>query len=256
VLRIGTVPFLVARPLTAGLAERPDVQLTIAPPSELVGLLRRGEVDIALASSILALEPDNFELWADGPVIASVGAVRSVLMLLRKGMTPKQVRRLAVDPISRTGRALADLILRDLYQVKADLIECAPTQALASTDPSFDAVQIIGDQAMGLATQYPQWQVLDLGQCWAELTGLPFVFAGWIARPGFEPSRAASILWQAAETGLAQRSTLAAEGARELGLDVAFLRRYLIEDLAYSLTSLSVRSALAEFQARLRAPVS
>jgi chorismate dehydratase len=256
VLRIGTVPFLVARPLTAGLAERPDVQLTVAPPSQLVGLLRRGEVDIALASSILALEPDNFELWADGPVIASHGPVRSVLMLLRQGVLPEQVLRLAVDPVSRTGRALAELILRDLYRVEAQILECSPMEALAATDPSFDAVQIIGDRAMGLAAKNPQWPAIDLGQSWADLTGLPFVFAGWIARPGFEPGLAASILWQAAETGLAQRSALAAEGARDLGLDESFLRRYLIEDLAYSMTPLSVRNALAEFQARLRTPVS
>ncbi len=255
-LRIGTVPFLVARPLTAGLAQRDGVKLIEALPSELMRMLRNGDVDVALASSILSLEPDNFTFWYDGPVIAADGPVRSVLLLLRPDTEPQHVQRLALDPASRTGRALAQIILRDHYGVDPQSQECSPNEAISAQDPPFDAVQIIGDLAMQLASQNPERKILDLGETWKALTRLPFVYAGWIARPGFDPAEAAHVLRGAAVEGMAQRQTLAAQGARRLGLSISFLNRYLCQDLSYNLPSNLVRSSLAEFQARLGLPVT
>ncbi len=269
-LRIGTVPFLVARPLTWGLAERNDVELVEALPADLVRMLRNGEVDVALASSILSLEPDNFAFWHDGPVIAADGAVRSVLVLLREGCEPSAVQNMALDPASRTGRALAEIVLRDHFGAQPQLIECPPRQAVLacgstvggavgemdSQHPRFDAVQIIGDLALKLADRNPDKKILDLGETWKQLTRLPFVYAGWIGRRGFDPAEAAHILQAAAVEGMAQRQSLAEEGAEQLGLSQSFIRRYLCQDLSYTLPSHIVRSSLAEFQARLGLPVS
>ena len=44
-VRIGTVPFLVARPISFGLDQHAELQLTVAPPAELGRLLRAGELD-------------------------------------------------------------------------------------------------------------------------------------------------------------------------------------------------------------------
>ncbi len=255
-LRIGTVPLLVARPLTAGLANRDDVELIEAMPTDLVRMLRRNEVDVALASSILSLDPENFPFWHEGPVIASQGPVRSVLLLLRPGCEPKDVKRMALDPASRTGRSLAKIILRDHFGAEPKLEECSPAAALNKENPSFDAVQIIGDLALKLAHRNPERKLLDLGGTWQELTRLPFVYAGWIGRKGFHPSEAAHILQAAAVEGLAQRRSIAEQGAPELGLPLDYLSRYLCHDLSYTLSADLVRSALAEFQARLHLLVS
>lgn len=265
-LRIGTVPFLVARPLTWGLADREDVELVEALPADLVQMLRRGDVDVALASSILSLEPDSFPFWHDGPVIAADGAVRSVLVLLREGCEPAAVQRMALDPASRTGRALAEIVLRDHYGANPQLIEHGPRDAVRLSDcpldaanseaTRFDAVQIIGDLALKLADRNPDKKILDLGETWKELTRLPFVYAGWIGKRGFDPAEAAHILHGAAVEGMAQRPALAEEGAKQLGLSHSFIRRYLCQDLSYTLPSTIVRSSLAEFQARLGLPVS
>ena len=51
-IRIGTVKFLNAWPLTHGLAGREDVALRTGVPSALAGMLKRGEVDVAMAPSI------------------------------------------------------------------------------------------------------------------------------------------------------------------------------------------------------------
>ncbi len=265
-LKIGTVPFLVARPLTWGLADRDDVELVEALPADLVRMLRQGEVDVALASSILSLEPENFPFWYDGPVIAADGAVRSVLVLLREGCEASAVQRMALDPASRTGRALAEIVFRDHFGAAPQLVEYAPREAVRLSDcpldvandgpTSFDGVQIIGDLALKLADRNPEKKIVDLGETWKQLTRLPFVYAGWIGRQGFDPAEAAHILHGAAVEGMAQRQSLAEEGARQLGLSPTFIRRYLCQDLSYTLPSELVRSSLAEFQARLGLPVS
>ena len=64
-IRIGTVPYLVAQPLTEGLSQNPKVTLTVAPPSELADALHAGTLDVALASSVLSFE-ETLTFWADG----------------------------------------------------------------------------------------------------------------------------------------------------------------------------------------------
>lgn len=249
-LRVGTVPFLVARPLTEGLAEAEGVELEAAPPAVLTRKLREGELDVALASSVLAIEEPDCRFWTAGPVIASRGPVRSVLLFLRPGLCgPHAVERLCTDPRSRTGSALARLLLEQAHGAEFGWEESAPGE-----DPfaaGADAVQRIGDAAMEAVVDHPEWTAVDLGETWHQLTRLPFVFAGWIGRPGFDPAAAGDVLSRAAESGLARRDRLVEAGAAELGLDRAFLERYLKEDVIYQLPEREVRAALDEFRRRL-----
>ena len=46
-----------------------------------------------------------------------------------------------------------------------------------------DAVLVIGDRAMKVPHE-PFHEVVDLAEAWHNLTGLPFVFALWVARGG------------------------------------------------------------------------
>jgi len=248
-MRVGTVPFLVARPLSWGLDLHPQVELTVAPPAQLAEALRAGELDVALASSVISLDEGPLQFWHAGPVIASRGPVRSVIVLLRPGCAPHQVRRLALDPASRSGRALAQVLLREFWQAEYLAETCRPEAALANGE--FDAVQIIGDRAIQLAGQYEDWHLLDLGQAWSDWTDLPFVFAGWITREGFAIEEAAHILRAASVSGLEQRADLLPEGMRLLERDADFVRRYLFDDLVYSLHEADVRAALQKFAAHV-----
>jgi chorismate dehydratase len=244
--RIGTVPFLVARPLAWELEHHDEVELTLASPSELGRLLCAGELDIALASSVLVTDSPELEFWTDGPVIASRGPVRSVLVLLRPGVRANEVRSLALDPASRSGRALAQVILREVHHAAPMCAEVDPETALNGA--SFDAVQVIGDRALQLSQRFANWQTLDLGEAWTNWTGLPFVFAGWIAREGFPAEQVASILRASSVEGLQQRARLLPEAVELLGHDENFMRRYLFEDLVYTLSPHEVRSALSAFR--------
>ena len=50
-LKLGTVPYLNAKPLTIALEERADVDLRSEPPSKLAKMLAVGELDAALVSA-------------------------------------------------------------------------------------------------------------------------------------------------------------------------------------------------------------
>ena len=75
-IRIGTVKFLNAWPLTHGLAGRDDVALRLGVPSALAAMLKRGEVDVAMAPSI-----DYFRLAAERGERARTGGATGFVAL-------------------------------------------------------------------------------------------------------------------------------------------------------------------------------
>ncbi len=237
--RVGTVPYLVARPLTDGLEEDPRIDLTVAPPAELARGLRSGELDVALASSVLRLDEPPLAMWEEGPVIAGDGPIRSVLLFLAPGVeSPSRIRRWYADPDSRTGRMLTSWLLEHAWDApEATMLEAPEVEDLrqAALDAGMDAVQLIGDPALVARRSWHRWTVVDLGQAWATATDLPFLYAGWMLRPGFELGELAGILEEAAVRGLAARPQLAASAAEGDDDREVFLRRYLTEDLRYRL---------------------
>ncbi|MDG2310576.1 MAG: hypothetical protein P8L98_08370 [Planctomycetota bacterium] len=198
--RIGTVPYQVAQPLTEGLADHCDVDLTIATPAVLAEMLANDELDCALASSVLSLGDSDLHIWADGPVIASVGAIKSVLLMLRPGCDSlSDVKRWSADPSSRTGRALAEVVLRQ-SKIEAQMVEGDCKDPFAA---DVDAVQIIGDPALEAVAKHTDWTVVDLGTEWQRLTNLPFVFAGWLFKDTVKFTEIAPLLAVTAKSNCA-----------------------------------------------------
>jgi len=249
--RVGTVPYLVARPLTCGLAEHAQVDLVEAPPSVLASMLRSGELDVALASSVLALEDPPLQIWTDGPVIASDGPIRSVLLFLAPGVvSASSVRSWYADPFSRTGRRLTEWLMQHAWQnADAKILEVTSEGNAfeLAIEKGVDAVQLIGDPALLAHQTHPNWTAIDLGSAWKTTAQKPFVFAGWMQREGFEMGALAEILGAAAVAGLEKRGELAQQASAGDDVQEAFLTQYLCEDLRYELHPEEVLACLAEF---------
>ncbi len=247
-LRIATVPYLNARPLVWGLADRPDVTLRRGPPSGLAGLLRRGEADAALAPSI-----EYFRLAAErgerdraglkrGPVpgrstrlvalpiaaIGSRGAVGSVRLF--GYAEPSRLRRVHLDPESRTSNALARILVSRTMGLAPHF--AMPGKGRPAARPA-DAEVMIGDRALAAAPDAAQW-VMDLGEAWDHLVHLPFVYAFWAARADADLGRLTAVLSEARDAGLAARDTIAEAAAGELGLPPDGLRTYLRDMVRYT----------------------
>jgi len=257
-IAIGTVQFLNAWPLAFGLEDEPGVRLRREVPSALEPLLRSGEVDAALIPAIeyfrLASESRERARSAGGaagpagfvalPVaaIASRGPIGSIRLF---GYTDMQkVRRVVLDPASRTSNALVRVlferrwkrrvhfVLPDAPGSPAHLISCSPALRRRSRRPP-DAELVIGDAGLVAERPAAAWQC-DLGLEWDHFVHKPFVYAFWVARNDADLGRIARLLAAARDRGLEAREALAAKAQQELGIPLEVARRHLLEQVCYT----------------------
>lgn len=240
-LQIGAVNYLNSRPLIEGLGDLlPTANLTLDYPSRLADSLSDGRLDVALIPSIEYCRQPGYEVVSDA-CVAARGEVLSVKLYCR--VHPGDIRRLALDAGSRTSAALTKVILADRYGV---VPQTEPLSMESTTrDSTADAVLLIGDRAMHDPAE-SFVEVMDLGQVWYDWTGLPFVFAMWVARQESATDGIDDALSQARDLGLARVAEIAAEEAPRLGLTEATAHDYLTKNLHYHLNS-AERSGLKLF---------
>jgi chorismate dehydratase len=257
--RLGTVPYLNALPLVEGLADEPGLELVREVPSRLVTRLRSGELDAALVSSVELFRDPPLD-WLTVAGVTSEGPVESILLFCRTA--PADITSLALDSSSRSAAVMTQVCLtRFLGASPQRVCEAAPDAPLPSLDA--DAVLRIGDPA--LATDPAGREVLDLGELWTASTGLPFVYAAWLARRGADLTGVAQALGRARDLGLARRDELARAFAERHDHDPERSVRYLAEAIGFRLGARE-REGLALFgelaaacglvdHGRLRAPL-
>ena len=232
-LRVGAVSYLNAKPLYHRMEEiAPEVLLSMDVPSLLAEKLADGELDVALIPSIEYLRGASlgYQIIA-GFAIAARGPVRSVKLFTR---TPwDQVGRLALDAGSRTSQALAQIWLSAAHGVRPAVVEELPL-GVSALECTADAVLVIGDRAMRVP-RAPFHDAVDLGEAWFQMTGLPFVFALWVARAGVDLGSLPRALGECRARGLAEADQLAHVHGQRLGLDFATCYDYLTQVLSYDL---------------------
>ncbi len=232
-MRVSLVDFLNARPLVWGFLEAPPSGFEISRdmPSICAEKLRDGRADVGLIPSI--------ELWripgirrVEGLGIAADSEVRSVLLV---SIVPRdRIRRLKLDPASRTSAALSRILLKRRYGAEPELVT-----------ENEDAELIIGDPAM--KADLRGRVVLDLASEWRALTGFPFVFAVWaVRREAWSESVRTAIFdsYRASQTAFDAMIASEIETARArtgVRLSAAMVEDYLRHCLHYELTETDER---------------
>lgn len=232
-IRVGAVSYLNAKPLYYGLCEfAPQVRLSMDVPSRLAEQLAAGELDVALIPSVEYFRgaTRGYEIIA-GFAIAARGPVRSVKLFTR--VPWHEVRRLALDAGSRTSQVLARIWLNAHHGVRPPQVEELPL-GVSALESSADAVLLIGDRAMRVPGESFH-DVVDLGEAWHTLTGLPLVFALWVARPDVDLGDVPDALEQSRALGLSHAVSLARLHGPRLGLDFRTCYDYLTCILSYNL---------------------
>ena len=232
-IRVGAVSYLNAKPLYYGLCEHfPQIRLSMEVPSRLAEQLSDGELDVALIPSVEYLRGAvrGYEI-IPGFAIAAHGPVRSVKLFSR--VPWHRVQRLALDAGSRTSQVLARIWLEARHGVRPKQVEELPL-GVSALESSADAVLVIGDRAMRVPGESFH-DVVDLGEAWHTLTGLPFVFALWVARPGVDLGDLPDALERSRSQGLLHADSLARLHGPRLGLDFATCYDYLTRILSYDL---------------------
>jgi len=238
-LRVVSVPYLVGRPLDEGLAAEPGIEFARAVPARLARGLADGSIDVALVSSIELFRLPGAS-FLDGPCIAGEGRVSSVQVFLRRPV--EAVRTLALDPASRTSVVLSQVVWPGRPPELVPVSEGTDPRSVAA-----DAWLRIGDAALREHLEPGSPPVLNPSELWRERTGLPFVFALWVARPGVELEPWAAAFARSRAHGAARMEALALEAAGAWRVPPASTRHYLFEECLYE-PGARLRPALVAFR--------
>ncbi len=176
-IKLAAVSYLNTKPLLFGilqspLAERLDLQLH--PPAVCARLLEEGRVDVSLVPVATLANLSAPRIISDF-CIGAEGAVKTVGIFSDRPLP--QVERLYLDPHSRTSVELVKVLLRDHWQCQPELVP-APEDFIDRIGGA-TAGLVIGDRSIGLESRFRFFY--DLGEAWTAHTGLPFVFAVWVA---------------------------------------------------------------------------
>lgn len=175
--------------------------------------------------------------------VATGKAAISILLYCKVPAAELSGRRIAVTEHTSTSVQLLRVLLAERWNAEG-------VELVAPETPT-DALLLIGDLALknrhgvdGFPHMY------DLGAVWHEHTGLPFVFARWVARRDADASQVAELeqaLGRSLADGLRNIDALAA--ASSVGLSPAEAAAY-VRSFTYRMGP-DQRSALAAFRARL-----
>lgn len=244
--RVGCVPYVNALPLVVGLAED-DVEVVFDVPSRLATLLDAGEVQAALVSSIEALRRPGARV-VDGIGIGSFGPVESVRLFSK--VPYGMIQTLALDQSSLTSNRLAQVVMRESYGARPQCLAFPPD--LDAMLGVCDAALLIGDLGM-TADPGRGVRILDLGEAWTDLTGLPFVWALWTGGTDLTPDLASKLRAAYRRSGFDPAApndraaqALIEQGAQDAGWPVARTSHYLRQSVRFDLGE-GGQSALKKF---------
>jgi chorismate dehydratase len=247
-LRIGAVSYLNSKPLLFGLSEAIHARdrLSLAVPSKLASELSAGTLDIGLIPVIEYFSNPEYRLVSNA-AIACCGPVWSVRVFFRS--SPDQVQCIAMDEGSRTSVALTKVLFQQRFGFVPQTVNLPLHQDPRNVNA--DAVLVIGDRAMHPELYRPAFQQdWDLGQAWLEETGLPFVFAAWVARDSrFAATNMADLFEQIRDEGTNHVDDIAQQHAGSYGLTTEQCKDYLTNFIRFRLGERE-RAGLEEFRRR------
>ncbi len=177
-IKVGAVSYLNTKPLLYGIKRDPELleqlELWEEFPAKIAAMLLDGSIDVGLVPvRIIPMLKESYIIsdyciGSDGEV-ASVGLFSEVAL--------HEIETVLLDYQSRTSVELCKVLCKHHWKI----------------DPAFEdgginfiqhirgktAGVVIGDRALKLRESMPY--EFDLAAAWKEMTGLPFVFAAWVA---------------------------------------------------------------------------
>jgi chorismate dehydratase len=239
-MRVGRIPYINCYPVYGAIDRRIvelDAELVDGIPSALNRRMAQGALDISVISAVgYARDAARYLLLPD-LAISCDGPVRSVMLFSRLPAAKLSARRVLITRSSMTSVVLLELLFEQVWDARPVFVPAdAEISDLARAEqPEHDARLIIGDAALllssgasDLAREYPY--AYDLGETWKDWTGLPFVFAVWVAQRSAPVERALSLhaqLIRSRDWGLAHLGVLADQAASTTGVSRVAALEYL-----------------------------
>jgi chorismate dehydratase len=231
-IKISAVSYTNTKPFIYGIEHslvREQIELSLDIPSDCALKLIENQVDIGLIPVAAIPMVPNANIIGTH-CIGSVGAVNSVFIF--SNLPINEIQTIKLDPQSRTSNNLAKVLLKFHFKKEVEFI----TDQAISTD----AIVLIGDRTFGKKDNYPF--AYDMGEEWMKFTGLPFVYAAWVANKTI-PDAFVTAFDAALQFGLEHRQELLQTLNSPSNFD---LEDYLLNKLDFKLTA-DKRKALALF---------
>lgn len=169
--------YLNTKPLIYGFEKgmmKNEVELLADFPASIADMLISNEVDIALVPVATIPLLKEYHIISDY-CIGATGEVASVCLF--SDVPLKEIQTILLDYQSRSSVGLLKILLKDYWKLNISLISADADyeeKILGTT-----AGLVIGDRAF--IQRNKSKYIYDLGTAWKEMTGLPFLFAAWIA---------------------------------------------------------------------------
>lgn len=176
-IRVGAVSYLNTKPLTYAFehgAMKDQLELNFDYPSILASRLLNDEIDIGLVPVAVIPTLKEYHIISDY-CIGTDGEVASVCLFSEVPIN--EIDTILLDYQSRTSVALLKILLKHHWKISPVLKDAeAGYESLINGKT---AGLVIGDRALSQRTHSSY--IYDLGLEWKAMTGLPFVFAAWVA---------------------------------------------------------------------------
>lgn len=236
--------YLNTKPLIYGLSRHPvrdDIELVTDYPSRVAAMLLDGSIDVGLVP--VAILPELRESHIITPYcIGCDGAVDSVAIFSELPLN--QVNTIWLDYQSRTSVMLTRILMQEYWKKEVNWVDAKDEEYLHRIGGDVAGV-VIGDRA--LEQKKVSAYMYDLGLAWKQHTGLPFVFAAWVANRQL-PETFVQAFSEANAIGLNDLNSVLAQETHDRDM----LRNYYTQRISYDLTP-EKRKGLDLFLSKIRA---
>ncbi|MEI7628910.1 MAG: menaquinone biosynthesis protein [Bacteroidota bacterium] len=240
-IRVGAVSYLNTKPFLhgikrSGLMDR--IELIEDYPSRIAAMLLNDEIDVGLVPVAILPQMKESHIITD----YCIGADQEVASVALFSEVPiDQIETVLLDYQSRTSVNLAKILFKE-YWKKEVVLQDAKEDFRANIKGNVAGI-VIGDRALeqrGISSY-----MYDLASNWIAFTGLPFIFAAWIAN---KP------LGEDFEDAFNRANAYGIKHIDEVVAEQHYttydLKKYYTENISYSLTE-NKRKGLALFLEKL-----
>jgi chorismate dehydratase len=181
-VNVSVISFANSIPFLYGLLNSPvlkKINISLDIPSESAEKLVKGKVDIGIIPVVETLRLKTYEIVSD----LCIGADDYVKTVILAAKCPiNEIETVYLDYDSRTSVMLAQILAQKHWKICVKWIHAGKNFDIKSIHGKNGAV-LIGDKTFGVNTKY----IYDLSHEWYLFTGLPFVFATWVANKKIDP---------------------------------------------------------------------
>ena len=175
--KISIVSYLNSIPFIYGMKKNSifsSIDLSLDFPSECAEKLLKDKIDIGLVPVVVVPKLREANILSDY-CIGSEGKVDTVCIF--SDVPIEEIESISLDYQSLTSVKLLKVLLREYFFVNP--VMNVAEKGFETMISGKNAALVIGDKAFELHAKHKF--IYDLSDCWFKMTGLPFVFACWVA---------------------------------------------------------------------------